>query len=127
MDVHFVYEFVEIILMARTKINEGLNRLVWVRRDVLTLSGGEDGEHVVGEGSEVGDGAVDIGGFVDADEGFVEDGEEVAEEVEGNGFFNHGEHLGFVALSSVHLEELFEVGKELGALLHLLVDLWMVS
>ena len=47
--------------------------------------------------------------------------------MEGDRFFNHGEHLGFVALSSVHLEELFEVGKELGALLHFLVDLWMVS
>lgn len=127
MDVHFVYEFVEIILMASAKINEGLNCLVRIRRDVLTLSGGEDREHVIGEGSEVGDGAVDIGGFVDADERFVEDGEEVAEELEGDGFFDHGEHLGFVALSSVHLEELFEVCKELGALFHLLVDLWMIS
>lgn len=104
MDVHFVYEFVEIVLMASTKINEGLNCLIWIRRDVLTLSRGEDREHVVGEGSEVGDGAVDIGGFVDANEGFVEDGEEVAEEMEGDGFFDYREHLGFVALSSVHLE-----------------------
>ena len=49
MDVHFVYEFVEVVLMASTKINEGLNCLVRIRRDVLTLSGGKDREHVVGE------------------------------------------------------------------------------
>lgn len=127
MDVHFVDKFVKIVLMTSTQINEGLNRLVGIRRDVLTLSGGEDGEHVVGEGSKVCDGIVNIGGFVDADEGFVEDGEEVAEEAERDWFFNHGEHLGFVALSSIHLEELFEVGKKLRALLHLLVDLWMVN
>lgn len=127
MDVHFVDEFVEIILMASTKIDEGLDCLVWIGGDVLTLSGSKDGEHVVGEGSKVGDGAVNIGRFVDADERFVEDGEEVAEEVKGDGFFDHGEHLGFVALSSVHLQELFEVGEELGALLHLLVGLWMIS
>ncbi len=127
MDVYLVDEFVEIILMASAEIDEGLDGLVWISGDVLTLSGGEDGEHIVGKGSEVGDGAVDIGGFVDADEGFIEDGEEIAEEAEGDRLFDHGEHLGFVALSRVHLEELFKVGKELGALLHLLVDLCMVS
>ena len=127
MDVYFVNEFVEVILMASAEIDEGLDGLVWIGGDVLTLSGSEDRERVVGEGSEVGDGVVDIGGFVDADKGFVEDGEKVAEELEGDGLFDHGEHLGFVALPSIHLEELFEVGEELGALLHLLVDLWMVS
>ncbi len=96
-------EFVEIILMPSTKIDEGLDRLVWIGGDVLTLSGGEDGERVVREGSEIGDGAVDIGRFVDANKRFVEDGEEVAEEVKGDGFFDHGKHLGFVALPSVHL------------------------
>lgn len=103
VDVYFVNEFVEIILMASAEIDEGLDCLVWIGRDVLTLSGGEDGEHVIGEGSEVSDRAVDIGGFVDTDEGFVEDSEEIAEEVEGDRFFDHREHLGFVALPSVHL------------------------
>lgn len=127
VDVDFVNELVKIILMASAEIDEGLDCLVWIRRDVLTLSGSEDGEHIIGEGSEVGDGTIDIGGFVDADQGLVEDGEEVTEEVEGDGLFDHGEHLGFVALPSVHLKELLEVGEKLGALLHLLVDLWMVS
>lgn len=127
MDVDFVDEFVEIVLMSSAEVNEGLDCLIWIGGNVLPLSGGEDGEHVVGKGSEVGNGVVDIGGFVDADERFVKNGEEVAEEVEGNRFFDHGEHLGFVALPSVHLEELFEVGEKLGALLHLLIDLWMVS
>ena len=102
MDVNFMYEFVKIILMASAKVNEGLDRLVWIGRDVLSLSREEDGEHVVGKGGEVADGAVDVGRFVDADEGFVEDGKEVAKEAEGDGFFDHREHLGFVTLSSVH-------------------------
>ena len=127
MDVHFVHEFVEVVLVASAEVDEGLDGLVGVGGDVLTLSGGEDGEHVLGEGGEVGDGVVDVGGLVDADEGFVEDGEEVAEQVQGDGFFDHGEHLGFVALPGVHLQELFEVGEELGASLHLLVDLSKVS
>ena len=123
MDVDFVNKFVEVILMTSAEIDKGLDCLVWIGGDVLTLSRGKNGEHVVGEGSEVGNGVVDVGGFVDADEGFVENGEEVTEKVEGDGFFNHGEHLGFVALSSVHLQELFKIGEKLGALLHLLVDL----
>ena len=68
-------EFVEIILMASAEIDERLDCLVWIGGDVLTLRGGKDGEHVIGEGSEIGNGVVDVGGFVDADEGFVEDGE----------------------------------------------------
>lgn len=127
VDVHLVNKFVEVVLMACAKIDEGLDCLIWIRRDVLALSGCEDGEHVVGEGCEVSDGTVDIGGFVDANQGFVKDCEKIAEEVEGDGLFDHGEHLGFVALPSVHLKELLEVGEKLGALLHLLVDLWMVS
>lgn len=103
VNVHFVDEFVEIVLMPSAEVDEGLNCLIGIGGNVLTLSGGEDGEHVVGEGSEVGNRIIDIGGFVDTDKGFVEDGEEIAEEVKGNRLFDHGEHLGLVALPSVHL------------------------
>ncbi len=116
-------EFIEIVLVASAEVDEGLDGLIGVGRNVLALGGGEDGEGVVGEGGEVGDGVIDVGRFVDADEGFVEDGEEVAEEVEGYGFFDYGHHLGFVALAGVHSQELFEVGEELGAGFHLIVDL----
>ena len=103
MDVDFVDEFIEIVLVPSAEINEGLDCLIWIGGYVLPLSGGEDGKHIVGKRSEVGDGVIDIGRFVDADEGFVENGEEVTEEVEGDRLFDHGEHLGFVALPSVHL------------------------
>ena len=101
MDVDFVDKFIEVVLVAGAQVDEGLNSLVRVGGDVLALEGGEDGEGVVCEGGEVGDGVVDVGGFVDADEGFVEDCEEIAEEVQGYRFFNHGLHLDFVALAGV--------------------------
>ena len=101
MDVDFVDKFIEVVLVAGTEVDKGLNGLVGVGGDVLTLEGSEDGEGVICEGGEIGDGVVDVGGFVDADEGFVENCEEVAEEVQGYGFFNHGLHLDFVALAGV--------------------------
>ena len=100
MDVDFVDKLVEVVLVAGAEIDKGLNGLVRVGRDVLALEGGEDGEGVVCEGGKVGDGVVDVGGFINADEGLVEDCEEVAEEVQSYGFFNHGLHLDFVALAS---------------------------
>ena len=101
MDVDFVDKFIEVVLVAGAEVDEGLNGLVRVGGDVLALEGSEDGEGVVCEGGEVGDGVVDVGRFVDADEGFIEDCEEVAEEVQGYRLFNHGLHLDFVALAGV--------------------------
>ena len=101
MDVDFMDEFVEVVLVAGAEVDKSLNGLVRVGRDILTLEGGEDGEGVVCKGGEVGHGIVDVGGFVYADEGFVKDCKEVTEEVQGYGFFNHGLHLDFVALASI--------------------------
>lgn len=101
MDVNFVDKFVEVVLVASAEVDKSLNSLIRVGGDILTLEGGEDGEGVVCKGGEVGDGVVDVGGFVYADEGFVEDSEEVTEEVQGYGFFNHGLHLDFVALAGI--------------------------
>ena len=70
---------------AGAQVDEGLHGLVRVSGDILALRSIYDGDGVVGEGGEVGDAAVDVGGFVDADKGFVEDREEVAEELEGDG------------------------------------------
>lgn len=77
-----MHKFIEIVFVAGAQVDEGLDGLVGVGADVLALAGGDDGDGVVDEEGEVGDGVVDVCGFVDADEGFVEDGEEVAEEVE---------------------------------------------
>ena len=85
MDVDFVHEFVEVVFVAGAEVDEGLDSLVGVGGDVLPLGALDRAKHVTGEGREVGDAVVDVGGFVDADEGFVEDGEEVAEELEGYG------------------------------------------
>ena len=82
MDVDLVDEFVEVVFVAGAKVDEGLDGLVRVGGDVLALGALDGDEHVVGEGGEVGHAVVDVGGFVDAHEGFVEDGEEVAEELE---------------------------------------------
>jgi hypothetical protein len=51
----------------------------------LALAGLDGTDRVVDEEGEVGDGVVDVCGFVDADERLVEDGEEVAEELERGG------------------------------------------
>lgn len=78
-------ELVEVMLVAGAEVDEGLDGLVWVRGDVLALGTFDNGDHIVNEVGEVGDGIVDVCGFVDTDEGFIEDGEKVAEEFEGYG------------------------------------------
>lgn len=85
MEMDLVNESVEVFLMACAKINEGLDCLIGVGGDVLALGALEHAEHVVGEGGEVSDTVVDVGGFVDADKRFVEDCEEVAEELKRHG------------------------------------------
>ena len=81
VDVHLMDEFIEVVLVAGAEVDEGLDGLVGVGGDVLALGGVKDGEGVVSKGGEVGDAGVNVGGFVDADEGLVEDCEEVAEEM----------------------------------------------
>ena len=41
--------------------------MIRVGGNVLALGGGDDGNGVIGEGGEVGDGGVDVCGFVDTD------------------------------------------------------------
>lgn len=118
-----MHKLVEVVLMSSAKVDEGLNGLIGICGDILALCKVEDTEHVVSKCGEVGDRIVDVGRFVDADEGFIKDGEEVAEELEGDRFFDHGEHHSFIALAGVHLEKLFEIGKELSASFHLIINL----
>jgi len=81
MHMHLVHKLVEIVLMSCAQVDKGLHGLIWVCGDVLALSGSYYGNGVVGKGSEVGNGGIDICGLVDANKRFVEDGEEVAEEM----------------------------------------------
>ncbi len=46
---------------------------------------GDDFDGIVDEDGKVGDGVVNVGGFVDADERFVEDSKQGTEEFEGVG------------------------------------------
>src|SRR2546421_10754995 len=107
--MHLVNEFVEVILVPGTEIDEALHRLVWVSRDVLTLSLLDNGDGIVGEGREIRDTAVHVGGFVNADKRFVKDSEEVTEKLERGRFLDHGGHHGFIALACQELQKLFEV------------------
>ena len=53
MNVDFVDEFVEVVLMSFAQVDEGLNGLIGVSRDVLPLSGGDYGDGIIGKGGEV--------------------------------------------------------------------------
>lgn len=66
VDVDFVHELVEVVLVALAEVDEGLDGLVRVGGDVLPLRLSHHGEHVVGEDGEVSDAVIDVGGFVDA-------------------------------------------------------------
>jgi hypothetical protein len=79
--MHLVDELVEVVLVTGAQVNEGLYGLVGVCGHILALAGFDDFDGVVDEESEVGNGVVDVCGFINANEGFVEDCEEVAEEL----------------------------------------------
>ena len=140
MQVHFVNELVQVVLVTLAEVDEHLYCLVRVGGDVLPLGRFDDADCVIHECSEVGDRAVHIGGFVDTDERFVEDGEEVAEKVESRRlivllvsckdrllkhsyFIDQAQHHDLVSLSHVQLEQLLQMRVKLRALLQLLVDL----
>lgn len=82
MGVDFMNKFIKIVLVATAKIDEGLHGLIRIGRNVLPLRSVEDCEGIVGEESKVGDAAVNVGGFVHADEGLIKDGKEIAKELQ---------------------------------------------
>ena len=82
MDVNLVNKLVQVILMACAEIDEGLNGLIRIGGKVLTLCGLDDGDRIGDKVGEIGDAIVDACGFVDADEGLVENLEEIAEELQ---------------------------------------------
>ena len=82
MNVYFVYEFVKVVLVPCAEVDERLDGLIRIGGDVLTLGLFDDDKHVVCKIGEVRDAVIDIGRLVYADERFVEDSEEIAEELE---------------------------------------------
>jgi hypothetical protein len=79
--VYLVDELVEIVLVACAEVDERLDCLVGICRDLLSLAGFDGLDCVIDEYSEICDAVVDVCRFVDSDERFVENGEEVAEEL----------------------------------------------
>lgn len=67
MDVDLVDELVEVVLVARTKVDERLYRLVGICRDLLSLAGLDGLDRVIDKNSEIRDAVVDVCRLVDAD------------------------------------------------------------
>ena len=77
-----MHKLEEVIFMACTEVYEGLNSLIRICRDLLTLAGFNSLDGVIDEHGEVSDAVVNVCRLVYADEGFVENSEEVAKELE---------------------------------------------
>jgi hypothetical protein len=103
VEMHLVDKLIEVVFMTGTQVDKGLDSLVRVCRDILALASFDCADGIVNEHGEVGDAVEDVGGFIDANEGLVEDGEEVAEELECCGFFYELEHHLLVSLSKAKL------------------------
>jgi len=82
MDMYFVNKLVQIILMTCAEIYESLHGLVRIGGKILALCGLDDSDGIGDKVGEIDDAIIDVCGFVDADEGFVEDLEEVTEELQ---------------------------------------------
>lgn len=88
MDMNLVHELVEIVFVTGAEVDESLDSLVRICGDLLTLAGFDSLDRVVNEYGEVCDAVVDICRLVHAHKRFVEDGEEVTEELEGCGLIS---------------------------------------
>lgn len=92
MDMYFVDEFVEVVFVTGAEVDERLDGLVGVCGDILALRALDDSEHVIGEDGKICDAVVDIRGFIDTDERFIEDCKEIAEELQGDRLYK-SQHL----------------------------------
>jgi hypothetical protein len=80
--MYLVHELVEIIFVSRAQIDEGLDRLVGVSRNLLSLTSFDSLDGIVNEHGEVSNAVVHVRRLVNANKRFVENGKEVAEELE---------------------------------------------
>lgn len=72
-------KFVEVVLVASAEVDEGLDGLVGVRGNVLSLASLDDLDCIVDEERKVCDAVIDVRRFVYPDKRLVEDCEQVAE------------------------------------------------
>ena len=82
VDMDLVYKFVEIVLVTRTEIDECLDGLVGICRNLLPLAGFDGLDRVIDEHGEIGNTVVYVRRFIHTDERFIEDGEKIAEELQ---------------------------------------------
>jgi len=75
MVVYLVDKLVEVVFVSGAKVDEGLDCLVGVGGNILSLACFDDTDHVVKECSEICDAIVDICRLVDSYKGLIEDGE----------------------------------------------------
>ena len=81
VDMNFMDEFVKIFLMTCAKVDEGLDGLIWIGRCVLPPSMFQDDKCVIRKSGEICNAIVHIGRLIDAYEGLIEYGKEIAEEL----------------------------------------------
>lgn len=82
MLVYFMYKFVEVVLVAGAEINKCLNSLIRVCRDFLSLACFNRLYSVISEQCKISNTVVNVGRLVDANQGFVKDGEQVPEQLQ---------------------------------------------
>ena len=82
MSMYFVHEFVEVMFVALTQVDEGLDGLVGISRNILFATFVDHKDHVVDKDGEIGDTVVDVGGLVDSYQGLVKDCEEIFKKLE---------------------------------------------
>lgn len=83
--MYLVDELVEIVFMAGTQVNEGLNCLIRICRDLLPLARFNHSNSVVNEHGKVGNTVVDACRLVDTNKRFIENGEQISEQMECGG------------------------------------------
>jgi hypothetical protein len=67
VEVDLMNELIEVVLVARTKVDECLNCLVRVCGDLLSLASLDGLDRIIDEYREICDAVVDVRGLVDAD------------------------------------------------------------
>lgn len=79
-----VNELVEVIFVSSAKVDECLHSLVGIGRDVGALGCFNRADDVIHEDSEIRDTVVDIRRLVHPNKRFVEDSEQITEQLQGS-------------------------------------------
>ena len=104
MGVDLVHKLVKVVLVSLAQVDKRLDRLIRVCGHVLPLTLVNDCNGVVGKLGEIRYRAVHICRLVNADKRFIEDGEQVSEQLKRSTLFDHVRHLDLVARANLHLK-----------------------